>query len=164
MALPYCFELNAIRRSQMRISKCESFRTGAELDNSVEIARDYRTRSLRWKLQMSESCAAEMGGKTFAVARGRCTISRRALAGNAYSPRHICTRVGNVTYLSPRIYLSHRCEMRENFYPPIGLPRSSSFEVDRRGMARLSSVRFDSARRNGGDGRSLSSFFIGSSQ
>lgn len=111
---------------------------------------------------MGESCA-EMDGKTFAVASG-AMHPPDALAGDAYTLWHICTRVGNVTYLSPRIYLSHRCEMWENFYPPIGLPRSSSFEVDRRGMARLSSVRFDSARRNGGDGRSLSSFFIGSSQ
>lgn len=63
--------------------------------------------------------------------------------------RGICTRVGNVTYLSPRIYLSHRCETRENFYPPIGLPRSSSFGVDRRGAAWRGSVRFGSTRRGG---------------
>lgn len=63
--------------------------------------------------------------------------------GNAYTSWHICTRVGNVTYLSPRIYLSYRCETWENFYPPIHLPRSSSFGVDRRGVARLSSVRFE---------------------
>lgn len=144
----------------MRISKYESFRT-AEFDNSVEIARDYQMRSLRWKLRMGESCV-EMGGKTFAVSR--CTGAMHPSDALAETLWHICTRVGNITYLSPRIYLSHRCEMRENFYPPIGLPRSSSFEVDQRGMARLSSVRFDSARRNGGDGRSLSLFFIGSSQ
>jgi len=115
------------------------------------------------KLRMGESYARGDGRRNFRSCT-RAMHPSDALVGNAYTPWHICTRVGNVTYLSPRIYLSHRCETRENFYPPIRLPRSSSFGVVRRDVVRLSSVQFDSARRNGGDGRSLSSFFIGSSQ
>lgn len=60
------------------------------------------TRLLKWKLRTSESCARdarETGGQNFrGLHEGDAPFWH--VRGKAYTPWHICTRVGNVTYLS----------------------------------------------------------------
>lgn len=119
----------------------------------------------------------KMSGKTFAVARGRCTLPTRPRE-SIYAPVvRVCTRVGNVTYLS--CVFTYRIDARRgrtfilsSVMPGLEFrcrlaaawPRLDSTRLD---SSRLESTRLDSARCGAtrqNAGRSLCSFFIGSSQ
>lgn len=90
---------------------------------------------------MDESCARD-GRQNFRGLHEGDAPSWR-VRGKAYTPWHICTRVGNVTYLS--CVFTYRIDARRGrtFIPSCQFSRSSSFDADRRGC---SSTRLDSIR------------------